>query len=81
MGVTSLILVIGTLIVWYRHRRQQERRENSADRDPKVTAKDKVKMSRTENNNSIQNGSVKASSGSDSPVKSRIPVRAKVKQS
>ena len=84
MGVTSLILVIGTLIVWYRHRHSNRRvnTEHSEKRESKVMTKEKVKRSNSENNNSIQNGNAKVSSGSESPVKSRIPVRAsKVKQS
>ena len=83
MGMTSLILVIGTLIVWYRHRHSNRvNTEHSEKRESKVTTKERVTRSNSENNNSIQNGNAKVSSGSESPVKSRIPVRAsKVKQS
>lgn len=83
MGVTSLILVIGTLIVWYRHRHsnQTEREEDeSKGHGTRVISKEKVKSNVSENNNHVNNGTVKVS-GNDSPVKSRIPVRTKVKQS
>ena len=82
MGITSVILVTGALIMWYRHRHstQSETREDEVKgQKSKVTEKESVKRSDSENN-SVSNGHVRHS-GNESPVKSRIPVRAKVKQS
>lgn len=84
MGVTSFILIIGTLIVWYRQRphsgNQIENEEEVKGHNHEKTEKEKVKRSASESDNKVVNGSVK-SSGNDSPIKSRIPVRSKVKQS